>query len=329
MRIERSTNSALASWVVTVEPGEMVLAASFKDSRGRTVPAKTNQTPLRIGTIDTNGKITQWRVPRNYKEIAKWRLDDALAKLHERGSVFNRAAAQKRKEERRTGMFVIRTTNPSYPENRFHEMKDGYRWVERVLKLSPNGTVAGFFHDKGVYATKPFATQVKSEYGHITHGRLDAWPGSSSSPRASRRSNIIGESLRKAEKIWGKPGSRKARSTDREAERIHRKPNYNESYRGYWIEVRPMGVYDQTTSNTIFDHAKQVANFVTYKGAADGMSKAKARVRTWLEAGITAKGSSSSPRASRHAGPAPRPDALGHLLHKGASKIVRLVTGKK
>jgi hypothetical protein len=164
-------------WSVTVEPNELELTAT------KSWPHRTL-----IGFINKRGTLRISRpsvgAPRIWGQVAKYKLEDARDQLRSQGVLFDKKFKEniaKRKEERRTGRQIIRTTNPKYPENRFHGGRDPSRWAERVLTLSPNGTIAGFFHDSGVYASKPYELIYKDDYGHIKQGSLDMWPRSSGS----------------------------------------------------------------------------------------------------------------------------------------------------
>jgi hypothetical protein len=359
MRITKHSEHGLGTWWnVVAEPGELVLSTAFTIGKKK-FPEKSNRRPTTLGTITSDGKIRQYSVPRGYKEIAKYKLEDALHQLHQQGSVFNREAIQERKRERREGGTVLRTTNPKFPENRFWEHKDASRWAERVLRLSPNGTMAGWFHDRGTYATKPYSLEYKNEYGNLQMGSLDMWPGSSSSPRATghrrkpqrltpvakiptyaciiRAIHMRGrdqkEALAELHKrgSWLTPEQRQQAGLPKENSPRTSRHGRRSPAKGCRWEVVVGNV------GTVFDGTRESAARQEYKDyvilSKSGNGRAGGESVTLMCDGDIVQEhigpndqSDDSPR--RHARRAPRPDAIGSLVHKGVQKVARLLRGK-
>lgn len=106
-------SAALGWWTVEVDPGELEITATRRLPYGTT-----------IGAINERGTISVWRpaasVPRNYNRAARYMLERARQELWDSGRLRNRPAERRRKEEERTGSFIVRLEGGE--SSRFHEI---------------------------------------------------------------------------------------------------------------------------------------------------------------------------------------------------------------
>ena len=175
MFIERISPDA---WSVTVEPNEMGLTAT-KSWPHRSLVGFIN----RRGTLRVNRPVG---APRNWSEVAKIKLETARVQLVRVGDLVLAAHVRAAKEEAKSGIFVVRLSDGRsrhFNSMRNEETGRGYvegasDWAEKELSRMPNGSQALFFHDKGVYSTKPFSGRGKDEHGRIGGLPVHATSGS-------------------------------------------------------------------------------------------------------------------------------------------------------
>lgn len=161
-------SAALGWWTVEVDPGELEITATRRLPYGTT-----------IGAINERGTISVSRpaasVPRNYNRAARAMLERARQELWDSGRLRNRPAERRRKEEQRTGQFIVRIDDGQ--TSRFHEVRPAMDWAEARLK-SGRGQRAEFYHESGFYQYWPFQALEKNAYGHIRIGAMYGESGS-------------------------------------------------------------------------------------------------------------------------------------------------------
>ena len=184
-------------WVISVDPNELHITAT------RSWPYAST-----IGTINQRGTLSVWRpatgAPRNWGQLARYKLEEARSELYRKGELVDRKAVKSRKEEEKTGSFIVRLSNGK--SSRFHEMKRGVVWAEEHLKGKTTGTVAEFYrsHPSAEYVkghgvipwTKPFHVLVVDSYGRIV------MEGAPSAPRRDPAYGGTSRRGRDAGKAW-------------------------------------------------------------------------------------------------------------------------------
>lgn len=180
MRFQRSEDS----WIVYVKRREFPIARS-------SWPAE-----FVIGTInERTHEIDVWHpsdsaIPgRNREELRKaWdRAARDILYATQNGKEFAHARQEYRKEEERTGSFVVQLSDGR--ESAFHEMKRGAAWAEKELSTMPAGSLAEFRRthpSKGRQQLgETFHALEVNQYGRITMANLRRKTAGSADSRRS------------------------------------------------------------------------------------------------------------------------------------------------
>jgi len=151
------------------------------------------------GTVHVDGKINAYGGRGEAGRHYKYALEEVLRALVKTGKARNvageRRAAKDRKEEERTGSFIVKLSTGK--KSRFHEFKRGSDWAEEMLRTAAPGTRAEFFrsHVEGAKPLtgspfdKPFHVLEKDEHGHIRMGSIKPRAGNyRGRPAPKRRS---------------------------------------------------------------------------------------------------------------------------------------------
>lgn len=208
MKIRKSGYGDL--WVVTVEPNELMLTATKAYAPGGTV-----------GTINKRGTLSVWRpaagAPRDWSKLARYKLEEARTQLFKSGELRNVKAEKSRKEEAKTGSFIVKLSNGK--TSRFHSMTKASasqyatgasEWADEQLK-KPDVQWAEFYRAlpsgapprEGAPWTLPFQALEKNEYGIVKYARIDK----KRTPRrvgVKRSSGRDHDFFRKAGRAYGK-----------------------------------------------------------------------------------------------------------------------------
>jgi hypothetical protein len=173
LSVRRETATSKPYWVVY---GPRIV-------RGGRLDASTQAS---YGTIHDNGKIHSWGGKGEAGRHYKYALEEVLRSLVAQGKARDIAgeykAAKARKEEEKTGTFIVRVSNGK--TSRFHSFADANKWAEKIVEAAPNGTRAEFFRAgvsgrttwsdgrplAGIPWTEPFHVVSKNEHGRINSG---------------------------------------------------------------------------------------------------------------------------------------------------------------
>lgn len=167
MRIVRESDGF---WVVHVDANELPISATRRWPHAGA-----------IGTVNQRGTVRVWRpavsgVPRNWRRIVTYRLQEARRELINRGEIRDRGAERRLREERRSGSFIARLNDGQ--EARFNTFPRARDWAEEGLKAG-RATLAEFYRDSGWETgggtvptfhdpDVPFSSFWKNEYGRIS-----------------------------------------------------------------------------------------------------------------------------------------------------------------
>lgn len=259
MEIRKVPNST--SWTVWIQPNEMMLTATKAYPYGGA-----------IGTINGRGTLHVYTPavgrPRDWKKIVTYKLEDARQKLYDRGDLINKKVIKARREEKKTGSFLVRVVIPTarhgkrlVGQSKFHSMPPAMKWADEALKNRPAGSRAEFYRTlpegstykaEGSPWTEPFHVHAIDEYGHIRMGSLregDPDPAKSSDHESSystfgkgklrRQIGVIGNAMWRLPApspyviYWNGPGGRLLFGTNKPGSQLSpiEHPSADGSYR--------------------------------------------------------------------------------------------------
>lgn len=171
----RVVNREPQLWAVYLEPGELEIRAGEYYPYGGLIGFINGRGTLRIS------RPAGGRVPRNWSQLARYKLEDARNRLYREGKLRNRPEEKRRAREEREGSFIVKLSDGR--QSRFHSMRReaGYQmhgsmasggaldWAEMQLRL-PDVRWAEFWREG---QSRPFSVLEKDAYGHVKQGRID------------------------------------------------------------------------------------------------------------------------------------------------------------